>query len=316
MVDGYEVGVSASCGISLYPEHTDNIEALLINADGAMYAAKKTAGNKAILFDEKISIEKKEKLHIEARLKKAIALEAIDVYYQPKVDARTNKMTGVEALLRWTDEELGFVSPDRFIAVAEDAGLVHSLWKIAMKKACLQVTKWNKGREEPLTLAVNFSAKQFQEPCSLVKQVKEFLSECGLAPELFEIEITESTLLFNTKETIRALENLHQYGISISIDDFGTGYSSLSYLKTLPITSLKIDRSFIQDIGDDFRDSEIAEAIINLARSLRLKVIAEGVEEEYQKEFLMQHHCYDMQGYLFSKPVSAEELGGSWGQVP
>ncbi|KHF39135.1 EAL domain-containing protein [Halalkalibacter okhensis] len=308
LLGGNEVIVSASCGISLYPEHTKNIEALLINADGAMYAAKKTAGNKAILYDEQISIEKNEQLRIEARLKKAIADEEINVYYQPKIDARTNQMTGVEALLRWTDGELGFVPPDKFIKVAEDTGLIHSLWKIAMKKACYQVSKWNEGREKPLSLAVNFSAKQFQDPCSLISQVKEILAECQLAPELFEVEITESTLLFNTTETIKALEDLQQYGIAISIDDFGTGYSSLSYLKKLPINCLKIDRSFISDIREDFSNSEISEAVINLARSLRLKVIAEGVEEEYQKEFLLQHGCHFMQGYLYSKPVCAKEL--------
>jgi diguanylate cyclase (GGDEF)-like protein len=308
LLDGNEVTVSASCGISLYPEHTDNMDALMINADGAMYVAKKKDGNKAILYDEKISIEKNKKLRIEARLRKAIKNKQIEVYYQPKIDARTNKMTGVEALLRWTDEELGFVPPDKFIAVAEETGLINPLWEIAMKNACSQVTKWNEGRVESLSLAVNFSAKQFQDPCYLVRQVKEILSDCGLAPELFEIEITESTLLFNSKETIRALKGLQEYGISISIDDFGTGYSSLSYLKTLPINCLKIDRSFIQDIQEDHSNSEIAETVIHLARGLRLHVIAEGVEEEYQKEFLMKNDCYHMQGYLFSKPVCAEEL--------
>ncbi|WP_332634141.1 putative bifunctional diguanylate cyclase/phosphodiesterase [Halalkalibacter flavus] len=308
LLDGNEVTVSASCGISLYPEHTDNMDALMINADGAMYVAKKKDGNKAILYDEKISIEKNKKLRIEARLRKAIKNKQIEVYYQPKIDARTNIMTGVEALLRWTDEELGFVPPDKFIAVAEETGLINPLWEIAMKNACSQVTKWNEGRVESLSLAVNFSAKQFQDPCYLVRQVKEIISDCGLAPELFEIEITESTLLFNSKETIRALKGLQEYGISISIDDFGTGYSSLSYLKTLPINCLKIDRSFIQDIQEDHSNSEIAETVIHLARGLRLHVIAEGVEEEYQKEFLMKNDCYHMQGYLFSKPVCAEEL--------
>ncbi|WP_368503196.1 EAL domain-containing protein [Alkalihalophilus sp. As8PL] len=307
-VEGNEVIVSASCGISLYPEHTENIETLMINADVAMYEAKKRSGNVAVLYDETISIEKNEKLRIEALLRKAIKNEDIEVYYQPKIDARADVVTGVEALLRWTDEELGYVSPDRFISVAEDTGLIHPLWKIAMEKACFQVNKWNEERAEPLSLAVNFSPKQFQDPATLVKQVKEILSDSQLPPQLLDIEITESTLLFNSKETIKALEDLKEYGLSISIDDFGTGYSSLVYLKTLPIDCLKIDRSFIQDIKDDYSNSEIAEAVINLARSLKLHVIAEGVEEEYQKEFLLKNECYHMQGYLFSKPVSKEEL--------
>ncbi len=310
LIDGNEVTVSASCGISLYPKHTENIDTLMVYADGAMYAAKKQGGNKVLLYDEEISKEKKKKLRIETRLRKAIKNEEIEVYYQPKIDARTDVVTGIEALLRWTDEELGFVSPDIFISVAEETGLIHPLWEIAMKEACFQVNKWNEKRVVPLNLAVNFSAKQFQDAASLVKQVKQMLSNCHLAPENFEIEITESTLLFNSNETIKALQDLQEYGISISIDDFGTGYSSLSYLKTLPIDCLKIDRSFILDIREDYSNCGIPEAIINLARSLRLQVIAEGVEEEYQKEFLLQNQCYHMQGYLFSKPLNKQDLEG------
>jgi diguanylate cyclase (GGDEF)-like protein len=308
LIDGNEVIVGASCGMSLYPKHTENMDTLMIYADGAMYAAKKQDGNKVILYDEEINKEKNKKLRIEARLRKAIKNEEIEVYYQPKVDTRADAVTGVEALLRWTDEELGSVSPDIFIAIAEETGLIHPLWEIAMKKACLQVKKWNENRAEPLNLAVNFSAKQFQDSVSLVKQVKHILSDCQLAPEQFEIEITESTLLFNSQETIKALKDLQEYGVSISIDDFGTGYSSLSYLKTLPINYLKIDRSFTQDIREDYSNAGIPEAIINLARSLSLQVIAEGVEEEYQKEFLIKNQCYHMQGYLFSKPLCRQEF--------
>ncbi|WP_102344790.1 EAL domain-containing protein [Bacillus sp. Marseille-P3661] len=308
LLDGNEVSVSASCGISLYPQHTTNADTLVIYADSAMYAAKKQDGNRVVFYNEQITKESNEKLRIESRLKKAIRNEKIEVYYQPKIDARRNAVTGVEALLRWTDEELGFVPPDVFIGVAEETGHIHQLWEIAMKQACTQVRKWNENRTQPLSLAVNFSAKQFQDPSSLVKQVKELLEGYGLEPSYFEVEITESTLLFNSKETIKALKDLQEYGISISIDDFGTGYSSLSYLKKLPINTLKIDRSFIQDIKDNYDNSEIPEAVINLARSLRLHVIAEGVEEEYQKEFLLKNNCYHMQGYLFSKPICKQEF--------
>ncbi|MGO4889597.1 putative bifunctional diguanylate cyclase/phosphodiesterase [Anaerobacillus sp. MEB173] len=308
LLDGNEVYISASCGISLYPEHAEDTDSLMVYADGAMYAAKRQEGNKVVLYNEEINKEKNERLRIEARLRKAIKNKKIEVYYQPKIDARADKVMGVEALLRWTDEELGFVSPEKFISVAEETGLIHPLWETAMKQACTQVTKWNENRDEPLSLAVNFSAKQFQDPCSLVNRVKEILSDFSLAPAYFEVEITESTLLFNSKETIRALKDLQEYGISISIDDFGTGYSSLSYLKKLPINCLKIDRSFIQDIREDESQSEIPETIINLARGLRLQVIAEGVEEEYQKEFLLKNDCCHMQGYLFSKPLCGSDL--------
>lgn len=307
-MEGNEVYVSASCGMSLYPTHTDNLDALMVYADVAMYAAKKQGGNKVILYNEEINKENKEKLRIEARLRKAIQQEKIEVYYQPKINAQADVIMGVEALLRWTDEELGFVPPDVFISVAEETGLIHPLWETAMKQACLQISKWNENRFNPLNLAVNFSAKQFQDPACMVKRVKEILSDCQLAPKYFEVEITESTLLFNSEETIKALKDLQEYGISISIDDFGTGYSSLSYLKTLPINCLKIDRSFIQDIKEDYSHSEIPGAIINLAQSLRMQVVAEGVEEEYQKEFLLKNGCYHMQGYLFSKPLCRQDF--------
>ncbi|ARK32271.1 EAL domain-containing protein [Halalkalibacter krulwichiae] len=312
LIEGNEVIVSASCGISLAPKHTNKMETLMIYADGAMYAAKKDGGNHVVVYNEEINKEKNEKLRIEKRLRKAIANEEIEVYYQPKIDAKSDQLRGVEALLRWTDEELGFVPPDKFISIAEETGLIHPLWKIAMKQACSQISIWNSQRNEPIRLAVNFSAKQFQDPCSLVNQVKDILAEHQLAPNLFEVEITESTLLFKTTETIKALKSLQEYGISVSIDDFGTGYSSLSYLKTLPINCLKIDRSFIQDITEDNRNAEIPLTIINLARSLHLDVVAEGVEENHQKEFLVQNQCNYMQGFFFSKPLSKDDFEKNW----
>ncbi|TYR80706.1 EAL domain-containing protein [Priestia megaterium] len=307
-IDGNEIYVGASCGVSLYPTHSENLDDLMVYADLAMYDAKKQGGNKCALYNEAMNKENKEKIRIETRLRTAIKEEKIEVYYQPKINAKANVVIGVEALLRWTDEEMGFVSPEVFISVAEDTGLIHPLWELAMKQACSQVSKWNEHRKNPLNLAVNFSAKQFQDPVYLVKRVKEILDVCEFNPDYFEIEITESTLFFNSEETIRALKDLEEYGISISIDDFGKGYSSLSYLKTFPVNCLKIDRSFIQDIREDYSNTEIAEAIINLARSLRLQVIAEGVEQEHQKEFLLNNDCYYMQGYLFSKPLDKQEF--------
>ncbi|MGE1194314.1 EAL domain-containing protein [Priestia megaterium] len=307
-IDNDEVFVSISSGLSFYPEHSTNLDTLITYADVAMYASKRQGGSKVSIYHDSLNQKQAEKVHIETRLRKAIQKGDIDVYYQPKIEAKRNVITGVEALVRWNDAELGFVSPEVFIPIAEEAGLIQSLWEIVMRKACSQVSKWNKERNEKMTLAVNFSPRQFQDPIVLVNEIQQFLSLHRFDPTWFEMEITESTLLMNAEETIKALHLLKKYGISISIDDFGTGYSSLSYLKKLPIDCLKIDRSFIQDIQEDYSNSEIAQAIISLSQSLKLQVIAEGVEEEYQKAFLMKNGCDHMQGYLFSKPLAAEDF--------
>ncbi|MDG0060806.1 MULTISPECIES: EAL domain-containing protein [Priestia] len=307
-IDNDEVFVSISSGLSFYPEHSTNLDTLITYADVAMYASKRQGGSKVSIYHDSLNQKQAEKVHIETRLRKAIQKGDIDVYYQPKIEAKRNVITGVEALVRWNDAELGFVSPEAFIPIAEEAGLIQSLWEVVMKKACSQVSKWNKDRNEKMTLAVNFSPRQFQDPIVLVKEIQQFLSLHRFDPTWFEMEITESTLLMNAEETIKALHLLKKYGISISIDDFGTGYSSLSYLKKLPIDCLKIDRSFIQDIQEDYSNSEIAQAIISLSQSLKLQVIAEGVEEEYQKAFLMENGCDHMQGYLFSKPLAAKDF--------
>ncbi|MEH7473519.1 EAL domain-containing protein, partial [Priestia megaterium] len=277
-IDNDEVFVSISSGLSFYPEHSTNLDTLITYADVAMYASKRQGGSKVSIYHDSLNKKQAEKVHIETRLRKAIQKGDIDVYYQPKIEAKRNVITGVEALVRWNDAELGFVSPEAFIPIAEEAGLIQYLWEVVMKKACSQVSEWNKVSDEKMTLAVNFSPRQFQDPVVLVNEIKHFLSLHRFDPAWFEMEITESTLLMNAEETIKALHLLKKYGISISIDDFGTGYSSLSYLKKLPIDCLKIDRSFIQDIQEDYSNSEIAQAIISLSQSLKLEVIAEGVE--------------------------------------
>jgi diguanylate cyclase len=308
LLDGNEIYLGASCGISLFPEHTKNMDTLVVFADIAMYSAKKLGGNKVVVYSEKLIQSNIERPKLEARLRKAIEKGKLDVYYQPKVAVDTAAIFGAEALVRWHDEELGFVSPDVFIPIAEDIGLIHPLWEFVMKEACNQISKWNQTLSTPLSISVNFSARQFQEPCSMVNTVKEILTESQLGPKNFEIEITESILLNNSSEIVETLKNLQDMGIAISIDDFGTGYSSLNYLKNLPIDTLKIDKSFIQDIHEDYANSEIPEAIINLARSLHLNVIAEGVEKEYQRDFLLSKNCVQMQGYLFSKPLNKVEF--------
>ena len=308
LINGMEIYLGASCGISLYPKHTLNVETLIIYADMAMYAAKKMGGNKVIIFNNQINKLSQGRPRLETRLRKAIEKGKIDVHYQPKLNVHSSTIFGAEALLRWDDEEYGSISPEIFIPIAEETGLIQPLWEFVMEKACRQVSEWNRNRAEPLNLSVNFSASQFHEPNSMIKKVKKILEESKLGPRNFEIEITESILLNNSQEIIQALQDLQRLGIEISIDDFGTGYSSLSYLKNLPINTLKIDKSFIQDIEKDLSHSEITEAIITLASSLHLNVIAEGVEKEYQRDFLLSKNCLQMQGYLFSKPLSKEEF--------
>nr|WP_263325152.1 EAL domain-containing protein [Neobacillus sp. Marseille-Q6967] len=308
LLDDNEIYLGASCGISLYPQHTRDLDNLVIFADIAMYAAKKMGGNKVIVYNEQIHDSNPMRPQIESRLRKAIEQEKIEVYYQPKINVLTNQIFGAEALVRWTDEELGFVPPDLFIPIAEDTGLIQPIWEIVMKSACKQVSYWNQKLSQSLNISVNFSARQFLEPRNMVNKIEEVLAETGLPPENFEIEITESILINHSEELVKTLQSLKNMGISISIDDFGTGYSSLSYLKDLPISTLKIDKSFIQNINENFGNSEIPVAVINLARGLHLNVIAEGVETDYQKEFLLSKNCVEMQGYLFSKPLNHKDF--------
>lgn len=307
-LEGHEIHLGASCGISLYPEHTQNQVNLVVYADLAMYAAKKLGGNRYIFYDEELGRANKMKPLIESRLRKAIEHGNIEVYYQPKMNAKTNTIFGAEALVRWTDEELGFVPPDIFIPIAEDTGLIHPLWEFVMETACRQMSEWNKQFSQSWIICVNFSGRQFLEPCNMVNKIKEVLEATNLPPKNFEIEITESILINHSLELVQTLQSIKELGIAIAIDDFGTGYSSLSYLKNLPIDALKIDKSFIQNIDEDFGNSEIPEAVINLARSLHLMVVAEGVEEDYQKEFLLSRECFLMQGYLFSKPLNKDDF--------
>lgn len=308
MIDGDEFYLGASIGISRYPEHTSNMDTLISFADMAMYNAKKNGGNKAIFYSEKSMHSTIDRPRLEAHLRRAIENKQIDVFYQPKIKVDTGVVFGAEALVRWTDEEFGTVSPVIFIPIAEETGFIQPLWELVMAKACEQVSKWNQTRLHPLSVSVNFSARQFQEPDLMLETVKKTLVEKKLPPHLFEIEITESILLNNSSEIVQSLQTLQNQGISISIDDFGTGYSSLSYLKDLPINTLKIDQTFIQNINECLENTEIPEAIISLARGLQLDVIAEGVEKEYQKEFLLSKNCVLMQGYLFSKPLSSAEF--------
>ena len=307
VVDGHDLFVSASIGISLYPNDGEESVTLLRNADVAMYRAKDMGKNNCQFYSADMSLMAFERLSLESSLRRAVDREEFLLYYQPQVDVQTGKILGVEALLRWQHPDLGLVLPNDFIALLEENGLIIPVGEWVLRKACAQVRDWQKAGWEQLSLAVNLSARQFNAS-GLVEMVERTTSELGFERERLELEITESVIMRNAQATLDALEALSRMGIQLAVDDFGTGYSSLSYLRRFPIDTLKIDSSFIRDIPQDPDDSAITTAIIVMAQSLKLKVIAEGVETQEQLDYLRASGCHAIQGYFFSKPLPAEEL--------
>ena len=303
-IDGRELFVTASVGISLYPDDGRDAEALVKNADTAMYRAKDQGRDNYQLYTPAMNATALQRLALESSLRKALAQDELVLHYQPILDVASRRVHGVEALLRWRHSELGLVPPVEFIPLAEVTGLILPMGSWVLRTACAQARAWQ-DRHPGLTVAVNLSARQFQEP-SLVAQVTDALADTGLEPRCLQLEITESSAMQNAQSAIQTLRELKALGVGLSIDDFGTGYSSLSYLKRFPIDTLKIDQSFIRDIGSDPDDAAIASAIIALAHVLKLKVVAEGVETAGQLEFLTAHGCDRTQGYLFSRPLSAD----------
>lgn len=299
---GHELFSSISVGISMFPTDGNDIDTLIRNADMAMFHAKEHGGNNFKVFNSKLKDRAHERMVLESKLRKAIERNELQLNYQPKLDLATNRMTGMETLVRWNNPDLGFISPGVFIPVAEETGLIVEIGEWVLRTACAQNKAWQEAGYEPLRVAVNLSARQFVNH-DLVQTVRDVLEETGLDPMWLELEITESILMQNTEEIIATLHAFKDMGIQIAIDDFGTGYSSLSYLKRFPIDSLKIDQSFVRDITEDLNDAEIATAIISLGHSLNLKVIAEGVETVAQQQFLASKRCDEMQGYLFSRPL-------------
>jgi EAL domain-containing protein (putative c-di-GMP-specific phosphodiesterase class I) len=271
-----------------------------------MYSAKERGRNRFHVFTEDLNIQAMERLTLENGLRLALERDEFFLVYQPQVDFASGKIIGLEALIRWQHPEAGLVPPDKFIAVAENSGLILPIGEWVLRTACSQAQKW---RDDGLSVpvAVNVSAIQFRQGgfCELIKRV---LEETGLPPQLLELELTESLLLSSADMTFSVLQDLEEMGVKLAIDDFGTGYSSLSYLKKLRVNKLKIDRSFIRDIATDSDDAAITTAIINMAKSLKLKVIAEGVEDEAQMSFLREHQCDEFQGFYFSKPLQAGEI--------
>jgi diguanylate cyclase (GGDEF)-like protein len=307
ILDGHELRIGSSIGISVYPHHGDTPTRLIANADAAMYHVKKTGRSNFAYFAPEMSTFFPKHLAMENELRAALEKNEFVLHYQPQVDMRSGRITGMEALVRWQHPERGLIPPGEFIPFAEETGLIVPLGNWVLQAACVQNRAWQQRGIDNLVIAVNISGVQFQQS-DLVETVAQALKLSGLAPRCLELEITESVVMHNAPDAIVMLEQLHRMGVGLSIDDFGTGYSSLSYLKRFPIDKLKIDQSFIHDIAIGSDDAAIVQAIIALAHGLRLKVVAEGVEREDQLEFLRGLGNDEYQGFLYSKPLPAREV--------
>ncbi len=302
-----EFFITASLGITTYPEDDRNISNLIKNADTAMYRAKELGGDKYQFFTMDLNYRAEERLTLENKLRHALEKNLFTLHYQPRINIQNNSLSGIEALMRLHDPELGIIPPVSFIPLLEETGLIHRAGEWVIRTACKQFMEWRKSGFPELRVSINLSAHQFKEE-TLVDTIFEIITETKINPRHLEFEITESLLVDNIEETTKALFRLHDRGIKISIDDFGTGYSSLAYLKKFPIDILKIDRSFVNDITTDKDNAAIIDTIIAMARCLKLEITAEGVESKEQLAFLAERKCDEIQGYFFSKPLTPDDL--------
>ena len=308
MIDGHEIFITASLGITLFPNDGDTADELLKNADAAMYYVKEHGKNTFQFYSQEMNLKTSHRLALQNSLRHALERDELVLFYQPKVNIETMQLTGMEALLRWKHPELGLLGPDRFIPLAEETGLIISIGEWVLRTACRQLKEWEAEGVPVCKLAVNVSAVQFRKH-DFAEALFRILQEYQVTPHLIELELTESAVMQDVEASVAVLKEFKRQGIRISIDDFGTGYSSLSFLKRFPIDSLKIDRSFIFNLTSSLDDSAIVTAIIAMAHSLNLNIIAEGVETESQLAFLSERGCHEMQGYLFSVPLAAGEMG-------
>ncbi len=306
-VDGQVLLTSASIGITMYPFDDDDIETLLKSADIAMYRAKKAGGNTYAFFTSSMSKQATRRQAMETRLRHAVEHQQFTLHYQPRINLRSGRVTGVEALLRWSDPDTGPVSPVEFIPVLEETGLIVPVGEWVLRTACRDHQAIDSEDAPSLRVSVNLSPRQFQRE-NLIGSITQILQETGLDQQRLELEITESLLVDNVDEVVATLHSLHDMGIQIAVDDFGTGYSALSYLKRFPIDILKVDRAFVQDMTDNPDDAEIVKAIIAMAHSLRMGVVAEGVETQAQLQLLRELACEEVQGFLFSPALPLDEL--------
>jgi EAL domain-containing protein (putative c-di-GMP-specific phosphodiesterase class I) len=307
IIDNHEIFITASGGISLFPDDGSDAETLLKNAGAALYRTKKQGGNSYQFYTADMNAEALKRMAFENNLRRALERNEFKVFYQPKINIVNGQIVGMEALVRWQHPEFGIVSPAEFIPLAEETGLIVPIGEWVLRTACLQSKAWQDEGFSQLQVSVNLSPRQFSQT-NLLEVITGIINETGIDPNCLECEITESLIMQNTEEAIRILSELKKLGVKISIDDFGTGYSSLGYLKRLPLDVLKIDKSFVQDVTSAAEDAAIVMTIISLAHNLNLKVIAEGVEIEEQLKFLQLLKCDEWQGFLYSKPVSAAEF--------
>ena len=307
-IDGQQVYGGASVGVTLFPHDDETPERLLKNADLALYQAKRDGRGSYQFYDAEMNTRVQNRKTIEGELHRSLELEQFVLHYQPQVSVADYSLTGVEALVRWNHPEHGLVAPNDFIWVAEATGLIVPLGDWVLRSACRQHLEWQAMGLPPIPIAVNLSAIQFRQR-ELVDTVKKVVAETGIEPAQLELEITENMVMENVDTVIGTLNELHSAGYRLSIDDFGTGYSSLAYLRQFPVDRLKIDSSFMQNVNDGTDDAAIVKAVINLAHTLSIGVIAEGVETEEQLMFLREHGCEEMQGFFCNPPVTAEEFG-------
>ena len=306
-LQGNEIYIKTSIGISLFPDHGDTEEMLIKNADTAMYISKEISGNSYHFFSESMETKTFENVKLENALYKALDHDELVIYYQPQINYLTQEVVGVEALLRWNHPVKGIITPDEFITMAEETALILPIGEWVLRESCRQLKEWHDQGYPKFSVSVNLSARQFEQ-YNLYSMVKGVLDEVGLSPEYLHLELTENLIIKNRELTLQTMKDLRELGIKIAIDDFGTGYSSLGYLKSLPIDTLKIDKSFLQDITNDSDNAAITNIIITLAQNLNISVIAEGVETQQHVEFLSARSCFLMQGYYFGRPMKAANL--------
>ncbi|NNJ09143.1 EAL domain-containing protein [Chloroflexales bacterium ZM16-3] len=310
-INGQDLFISASIGISLFPRDGQDATTLLRHADSAMYRVKAAGRNGVIIFDPSIGAAAMRRLDIEQQMRRAIGMEQFELHYQPMIDAASHTVVAVESLIRWRHPDQGVILPGDFITVAEETNLIEHLFRWGIMEACRQAVAWQRAGRRPLRIAVNISARQF-ESADLVAQVANALRSSGLDPHLLELEITESMLMRDPEGGTLRIMRLHALGVRVAIDDFGTGYSSLAYLQRFPVERLKIDRSFIWALGPEPEPENSAAALLRaitaMAHSLRLKVVAEGVESLGQHQFLVGLGCDELQGFFYARPALADSL--------
>ena len=306
-IDQHELHISVSIGISIYPNDGQDAETQIKNADIAMYQAKENGRNNYKFFEQDMNARAVQRQSVEVSLRRALKRQEFVLHYQPKINLQSGAIVGVEALIRWQHPEQGLLLPAQFVSIAEDCGLILPIGRWVLREACLQARSWQQAGLPPIIVAVNISALEFRDK-DFLENIRAVIEKTGLEPRYLELELTESVLMQDAASTDSMLHALANFGVKLAIDDFGTGYSSLSYLKLFPINTLKIDQSFVNQMCSNLDDAAIVSAVTSMGKSLKLCVIAEGVESSEQSAFLLAQHCDEGQGYYFGRPMVAEAL--------